>query len=163
MSLLRRVAVCAVVAIGFVMLAAVPASAGTARIDYLCTSGGSAATPATIEVTITAPATANRGDVVVITMIVVHGTTPRPLPTGARIAEFDLLVQGIEPERQRYVLANPAIPAGPINYRTSAQLGMPTNAGVVNYRAGNISFPNSEVCVPRNPGSTPMIASTVVS
>lgn len=160
-SLLRRVAVYATILVGLVAFGAVPASAGTAQVEYLCRSRGPA-TPATIEITVEAPTAGRQWDIVVITIIVVHGTTRVPLTAGSRIAFFDLLVQGSGPEVQRYTLTNTAVPAGPITYRTSAQFGLPT-VGAVTFRPSGISFYNSEDCVPRYPDSVPVLATIQVS
>jgi hypothetical protein len=161
-SFLRRAAVYAAVLVGLVAFGVVPASAGTAQVEYLCSSGGPA-TPTTIQITVEAPTSGPLGDAVVITIIVVHGTTPVPLSTGSRIAFIDLLVQGGGAEVQQYTLANPSIPAGPITYRTSAQFGLPT-PGVVTIRPGDISFYHySEECVPRYPDSVPVLATIQVS
>jgi hypothetical protein len=156
-SFLRRVAVYAAVLVGLVAFGAVPASAGTAQVEYLCRSRGPA-TPATIQITVEAPTSGPVGDAVAITIIVVHGTTPVPLPTGSRIAFINLLVQGSSPEVRRYTLANPSIPAGPITYMTSVLFGSST-PGVVTIRPGDISFYHySQECVPRYPDSVPVLA-----
>lgn len=163
-SLFRRIAVCAVVITGILAFTAVPAAAGTARVEFLCGSVGPIITPHTFDFTITPPATARRGQTATVSAKVtrVGAGSSSPVPAGQYEVKFDIALEGAGAETLRVVLTNPAIPVGGLlNYSGSAQLTFP-NTGTVNYRPARLVHTASS-CIPRYPDSVPVVATTQVS
>lgn len=162
-SLLRRVAVCAAVVVSVLMVGALPASAGTARVDYVCGSVGMIV-PVTFDVTVTPPATAVRGQTAPVSATVKHTTYPVTAPVAAGYYQATLVValDGAGAETVQITLTNPALATGEyLRYSGTAQLTFPT-AGTVEYRPDRF-WRSAMGCILRYPNTVPVLATTQVS
>ncbi|MCT2588059.1 hypothetical protein [Actinophytocola gossypii] len=145
-------------------LGTVPATAGTARVEYMCGSVGPVISPRMFDVTITPPATAHQGQTATISATVVQTVYPatRPVPAGEYEAVFHVALEGAGVEKVRMDLTNPAIPAGELlRFSGSAQLTFP-NTGTVSYRPDRFGY-SMLGCIPRYPETVPVVATTRVS
>jgi hypothetical protein len=168
MSFLRKrilagVAVVAATA-GLVTVGATPAAADTVRVNYRCALDR-VVIPRTFDITITAPATAARGQAVTVAATVsdiVPSSTHIPANSGDWVLTIHL--GGAATGSPRINMTNPEIqPGTPWRITGSGQVTLPA-AGTVTYRPGIAARRLvSYSCGPADPDSVPVAATTRVS